>query len=512
MRTIFRNIKSLLFFPLALIPIGMLFYGIGTILMTPNLIGTTMFSSNYTFVPTILRGIGNMIQSQAGLLAAISVSLGLSKRSIVSVLTTIGAYFIMQVTFDAIMPILLTNESLLEFSNIPIIIYPFYLVGGVIIAVVVSSFHSPNSFRDKTSYFEQIKAVLSGSIVGMIVAIILAVIWIYIVRLLATASTVYYNNPLGISIYGFISSLLKPFGLSTLFETLQNYTFIGAIWRAPDPINTNIYGIENVWLAQLRYNNGNFTVGNFTAVRYIMSLFVTPAIGLAIVNTSFVEHRKNVQSIMLFFIIVSALIGFSLPIEIILLLTTPFLFIVNAIISGIIYLVIYYIGFGVNMNLITGTGGGLIDVIFFGMVPGAEKTGVWVVLVVGIISAVVVYFLYVFMIKQFNLKTFGRNKDELEIFADDVVDNLENIATTTRQQKSLNIINALGGADNIVNIYASLYRLHIILKDIEVIDQLKIKENGAAGIFVVQQTAQLIFGAVTQDYLVDIEQHIAENK
>ena len=61
--------------------------------------------------------------------------------------------------------------------------------------------------------------------------------------------------------------------------------------------------------------------------------------------------------------------------------------------------------------------GGLIDFTLFGLLPaGAGVPTNWLRLIlVGIVYAVVYYFLFLFMIKKFNLKTPGREDSDEEV-------------------------------------------------------------------------------------------------
>lgn len=502
MRSIFRNIKTLLFFPLAVIPIGMLLYGIGTIMLTPTLIGTTIFENQLSYLPRIFKQMGLLVQSQLGLLAAITVSLGLSRRSIVSVIITVFTYFFMQVVFNTLSPIILPNELYKEIASLPVTIYPFQLVGGVILGAIIAKFNliGENQETKLEDVGRKIRTASIGVLIGMIVAIILAIIWVYLVQFMIIINP-YFTGPLGMALYGFLSALLRPFGLTMLFDTLKNYTFVGGVWRVPAPVNSNVVGYEAIWLAQLQYANAKFTVGTTTAINYVNALFVVPAIALAIIRTSYVEHRKNVKWILTLFIVVSILVGFTLPIELSLLLTSPILFLLNAFMNGIMSLVIHILSQFVTIKLITVTGGGIIDLIFYGIIPGVENTGAWILIIIGIISGVINYYLYYFMIKIFGFKTFGRSKDEADMLGLYLGSRSgdSNTALTTEGKIDV-IIKALGGYENIDKVYASMYRLHVVVKNTEVIDQLTIKKNGAAGVFIVQSTVQIIFGAITNEY------------
>jgi len=504
MKIILRNIKSLLFFPLVLIPVGMGAYALGTLFLSPSIIGTSIFVEQWNIVPRILRSFGVIVQTQTGLLVALSITLGLTNKSLRAILVTMFVYFFMEVTFDALMPVFLTKELNQEFTQMSLRIYPFYLIGGILIAIVVSRFHMSHETQDMMEKLENAKQKIWqsvwGGIAGMFTAVLLAIVWCHVIQFIALTQP-YFTGIIGHSVLGFLETLLRPFGLTTLFESMQNFTYIGGTWRVPAPVNTNVFGLEAIWRNQLQYADAKFTVGTLSAARYISGIFVAPAIGVTLINTSYVENRKNVSIILGAFITISAVIGFTLPIEIILLFTAPVLFVIFALINGIITGLISFLSAYMNIHLITVSGGGLFDFVFFGIVPGAERTGAWVLLLVGTIAGMFTYLFYFFLIKRFNLGVFGRNKNELEIFTSTMLGATEPVIVDQSQDgKVKTIIYALGEKRNIEKIDFSMYRLHITVKNVDLVDKLPLKESGAAGVFVVGSTVQAIFGALTQEY------------
>lgn len=56
------------------------------------------------------------------------------------------------------------------------------------------------------------------------------------------------------------------------------------------------------------------------------------------------------------------------------------------------------------------------------------------------------------------------------------------------------IINALGGADNILDLNACLTRLRISVKKPELVDKLRLEQLGAKGVVVVGNGIQVVYG------------------
>ena len=56
--------------------------------------------------------------------------------------------------------------------------------------------------------------------------------------------------------------------------------------------------------------------------------------------------------------------------------------------------------------------GGIIDLVLFGILPGASKTSWYWIPAVGVVYFAVYYFLFKFLILRFDLKTPGRDDSE----------------------------------------------------------------------------------------------------
>ena len=409
----------------------------------------------------------------------------------------------MQSAFTSFLPIILSKEVLQEVVGLPFVIYPFNIFGGIILAVLITivneSKYAEEMKKRRVSLQQQFLQALTGIIVGVVVAIILAIIWGYLINIMRVSVQFISGGPFGSFLYGMFSVLLKPLGISELYQTFERFTSIGGAWNIPAPVNSYVYGNESIWLAQLAYNGGKFTVGTQSAVQYVHAIFIIPAVALAVINSSFVEHRKTVKLVMFVFLLISAFVGFTLPIEIIILFTAPLLFLFIAVLYGLISLILVLLSTAMDIHLITVSGGGIFDLIAFGILPGAQKTGAWVLLLIGAIASVATYFAVFYLIKKFKIKTFGRNKEELSMFADIAIRQNESEAVTVDDKVDI-MIQSLGGYENIKDLTVSMYRLHIQVVNPEKVVELPIKQNGAAGIFVVQNSVQIILGALTNEY------------
>jgi PTS system N-acetylglucosamine-specific IIC component len=113
--------------------------------------------------------------------------------------------------------------------------------------------------------------------------------------------------------------------------------------------------------------------------------------------------------------------------------------------------------------------GGIDYVLFFKIAQNPLY-----MLPVGVAMFVLYWSLGVFFIKKFNLSTIGREtKEEL--------DAAENVRQMDSDSVEMKFINALGGAENLVNVDACTTRLRLIVKSSEIINKPVLKALGAKG-------------------------------
>jgi PTS system N-acetylglucosamine-specific IIA component, Glc family (TC 4.A.1.1.2)/PTS system N-acetylglucosamine-specific IIB component, Glc family (TC 4.A.1.1.2)/PTS system N-acetylglucosamine-specific IIC component, Glc family (TC 4.A.1.1.2) len=165
------------------------------------------------------------------------------------------------------------------------------------------------------------------------------------------------------------------------------------------------------------------------------------------------------------------------------------LYVVHAALTGISMFVAALFHWTAGFNF----SAGLVDFVLSLRVPIANQPLMLVVL--GLIMAVVYYFVFTFVIKTFNLMTPGREEGEGEEDADlaGVTDDNKFAALAAR------IYTGLGGAENVVSIDNCTTRLRLVVKDTAKADQDKIKATGVPGVRVIdKENIQVIVGTEVQ--------------
>ena len=165
----------------------------------------------------------------------------------------------------------------------------------------------------------------------------------------------------------------------------------------------------------------------------------------------------------------------------------PVLYVIYALLYGIFTMITVALGFRAGFSFSAGA----MDLIFSSSLPAAQKT--WLILPLGIAAFIVFYVVFLFAIKKFDLKTPGREDDDIE--AEKKVE-LESNDYTAIAAK---ILEGCGGKENITSIDNCVTRLRLEVKDITAVNDKVIKSAGVAGVIKPGKTSvQVIIGTKVQ--------------
>ncbi|MER2010591.1 MAG: glucose PTS transporter subunit EIIB, partial [Psychrobacillus sp.] len=137
-----------------------------------------------------------------------------------------------------------------------------------------------------------------------------------------------------------------------------------------------------------------------------------------------------------------------------------------------------------------GFSAGFIDYFLSLSIPIANQP--YMLIVQGLAFAVIYYFLFRFLIIKFNLKTPGREDDDEVKTEVTSPDNKFAVMAAT-------IFAGLGGTKNVTSAEHCATRLRVEVKNMDLVDQMKIKSSGIHGINVVgPKSIQVIVGTNVQ--------------
>jgi len=158
------------------------------------------------------------------------------------------------------------------------------------------------------------------------------------------------------------------------------------------------------------------------------------------------------------------------------LFVAPVLYAVHCVFAGLSFMLMDILGVKAGQTF----SGGLIDLIMF----WEKDTHPEYIIPVGLAFAVIYYFGFRFAIKIWDLKTPGREDDE------------ENSGVEVSENGNLaqQVLEALGGKDNLANLDACITRLRISVNDVGKVDKNRLKQLGASGVLEMGNHLQVIFG------------------
>ncbi len=147
------------------------------------------------------------------------------------------------------------------------------------------------------------------------------------------------------------------------------------------------------------------------------------------------------------------------------------LYVVYAALYGIFTIITYYSGFRAGFCFSAGA----TDLVFSASLPAAAKT--WMIIPLGIAAFVVFYFVFYFAITKFDLKTPGREDDDVE-------ESEKNISLpTTTTLRLLPVFWLLSAArSNVTGADYCATRLRLEVKDSSAVNEKAVKAAGAAGV------------------------------
>ena len=309
---------------------------------------------------------------------------------------------------------------------------------------------------------------------SLIATLILFFVWPVVYgALVAFGEAIISTGSIGAGIYAFFNRLLIPFGLhhalnSVFWFDVAGIDDIGKFW------GTKPGGI----LGQ----TGMYMTGFFPVM-----MFGLPAAALAMYHTAKDNKKKIVAGLLLAAGLSAFFTGVTEPLEFAFMFLAPGLYVVHAVLTGISVAVCAALPVRAGFNF----SAGFVDWFLSFKAPFAENP-IWL-LGIGLIVAVIYYIVFRFAITKFNLKTPGREDDDLEGEMNVHLsnDNFTEVASI--------ILEGLGGKENIANIDNCVTRLRLEIKDYTLVNEKTIKSAGVAGIIRPSKTSiQVIIGTQVQ--------------
>jgi len=475
MQQYMQKIGRSLMLPVATLPIAALFMGIGY-WIDPSVLSS---GTDVNVIAAFLIKAGAAILDNLGLLFAVGLALGMSKdKSGAAAMSGLVAFLIPMSVLSTSSVALFQGTSVdavniafaaINFKNVFI-----GILAGIVAAEMYNKFSNVKLPMALAFFSGQRLVPIVSAAVMLCLSILLLYIWPPIYDgLVQFGQFIAGFGPVGAGIYGLSNRLLIPTGLH---HALNN-----VFWF-------NIAGIDDIgkfWASE----GTKGVTGMYQAGFFPVMMFGLPAGALAIYQSAKPEHKKTTGSLMLAAAFAAFFTGVTEPLEFSFMFVAWPLYVVHAILTGLSMFVAAFFHWTAGFNF----SAGLIDFVLSLRVPIANQP--YMLLVQGLVFAVIYYFVFLFVIKQFNLKTPGR-----EVKSDDVA---EEIAAASGDERYMlladEIYEGLGGRDNVDVIDNCTTRLRLQVKDTSKVDQSKIKATGVPGVNVIDGTnIQVVVGTDVQ--------------
>ena len=507
--SLLQRIGQSFMLPIALLPIAGIFLGIGSSLTNTNMLAAyhlkgLMGPGTAPYILfSLLNSAGSIIFDNLPILFAVGVAIGMARsEKATAALSSIIAFFVMHSTIGSLITYTGRSHSFLTGATTEIVgitSLQMGVFGGIIVGLGVAALHNrfykielPRvfSFFGGTHFIPIISAI---TYVG--VGILMFYIWPPIQILINDAGKlVLMSGYGGTFVYGLLERALIPFGLHHVFYMPFWQTAVGGRELVNGQL---IEGAQNIFFAELASpDTSHFSVAatRFMSGKFPLMMFGLPGAALAMYTCARPENKKAVGSLLLSAAISSAVTGITEPLEFAFLFVAPPLYVIHCAFAGLSYMLMHMLNVGIGMTF----SGGFLDFFLFGILQGNTKTSWLHVIPVGILYFIVYFIVFRVMILKFNYQTPGHEKDNAA-----PVNNADN--------KSQQILDGLGGLENISDLSCCATRLRVTLHRPSKLNKEKLLATGAAAVVANGDGVQVVYGpevtvihARLQDYIAQI--------
>ena len=507
--SLLQRIGQSFMLPIALLPIAGIFLGIGSSLTNTNMLAAyhlkgLMGPGTAPYILfSLLNSAGSIIFDNLPILFAVGVAIGMARsEKAIAALSSIVAFFVMHSTIGSLITYTGRSHSFLTGATTEIVgitSLQMGVFGGIIVGLGVAALHNrfykielPRvfSFFGGTHFIPIISAI---TYVG--IGILMFYIWPPIQILINDAGKlVLMSGYGGTFVYGLLERALIPFGLHHVFYMPFWQTAVGGRELVNGQL---IEGAQNIFFAELASPDiSHFSVAatRFMSGKFPLMMFGLPGAALAMYTCARPENKKAVGSLLLSAAISSAVTGITEPLEFAFLFVAPPLYVIHCAFAGLSYMLMHMLNVGIGMTF----SGGFLDFFLFGILQGNTKTSWLHVIPVGILYFIVYFIVFRVMILKFNYQTPGHEKDNAA-----PVNNADN--------KSQQILDGLGGLENISDLSCCATRLRVTLHRPSKLNKEKLLATGAAAVVANGDGVQVVYGpevtvihARLQDYIAQI--------
>ena len=360
---ILKSLSRALLIPIIVLPFAAVFLTLGIVLNIP-----------------LLTSIGDIAFSNLATIVAAGVAVELAEKKEISPAI---AGVITQLVINAGVKELGGGASMGVFSGI---------VAGIIAAYVFNSVEKSQINNKKSA----VQLINLG--VAIVSSVAFGFIWKYLFKMFVLlAHYIGDAGNFGLFLYGFLNRILVIFGL--------HHALNGYVWKELGNFTDTAGKVINGDL--FRFFAGDPNTGSYMAGFFLVMMFGLPAGALAMYRASKQEYKKDGARVLIPATLSSFLAGITEPIDFTFIFVSPFLFFFNAVATGVAMVVAHLANIRLGFNI----SGGVIDFVWnFKLTSNAL-----IAIPIGLVFAVVYYFVFYQYIIKRDIKTPGRYPEHIEL-------------------------------------------------------------------------------------------------
>jgi PTS system glucose-specific IIC component len=485
-----QKLGRALMIPVAVLPAAGILLGIGGGLLGGVAAGTMHISSPFILgLLKIMQASGDAVFGALPLMFAVGVVIAFTNNDGVAALAAAVGYVVLLGAMAAVAGLFgVQTGTVLGFNTVDTGVF-----GGIVMGLVAANLYNRFHRIKLPAYlgffagkrFVPIATALVAIVIGFVLTFVWAPIQTGIAGLADWAITT--SPALGVFIYGLVERALLPFGLHHIWNALWFFQF-GSYTPAG---GTVVHGLTNICFA------GDPQQGGILAGGYLFKMFGLVGAALAIWQTAKPEKKAATGSIMTSGAFTSFLTGITEPIEFSFLFVAPILYVIHVFLAGLAFPILYLLG----ARLCYSFSHGAIDLALFSIMDVKP----WMVLIVGPLYFLLYFGVFYGVIKWRDLKTPGREEEEKEVPAGLLV---PGAPINKEHALAYQLVLAFGGKSNITALDACITRLRVSVADQSKVSTARLKALGAAGVVVVGNNMQAIFGPKAEGYKNDMDDYM----
>ncbi len=475
-----QKLGKALMLPVAVLPICGILMGIGYWLCPATMQGGDIQGIGNLIGLFLVKAGAALIDNMA-ILFAIGVGVGMSEKndgtggiaalaSWLMITTLLNTGFV-----TTIIPSIAEDATkVLAFDKIA---NPFIgILAGIIGSMCYNKFKD-TKLPDWLSFFsgKRCVAIIAG-VVSIVASVVLLFVWpLLFGGLVALGKGVANMGVFGAGVYAFLNRLLIPTGLHHALNNVFWFDTIG------------LGDLQHFWSGETSADV-SWSLGMYMSGFFPCMMFGIPGAACAMIKCAKSTKKKAAIGLVASAAVCAFICGVTEPFEFGFMFLAPVLYVIYALLYGIFTMITVALGFRAGFCFSAGA----MDLVFSSSLPAAAKT--WLILPLGIAAFIVFYFVFLFAIRKFDLKTPGREDDD-EIEAEKKAELASNDYTAIAKT----ILEGCGGKENITSIDNCVTRLRLEVKDITVVNDKLIKSSGVSGVIKPGKTSvQIVVGTKVQ--------------